>query len=352
MATSLTFLINATTRHAIFVNRFGAGQAAIAYQALNKARDEVLAQLASIDVTKASKARLRALYAEIEALSDEAFSTLEKKLTAEAKDFAIYEAEFSKRMFDKVSEASFSLPTAATINAAVFSNPLELSIGKEKLTIEQALKQFSASKKAELVATIKSGIISGKTNDDINRDIAFVANNIQRNHAKALTRTITNHVSTAARAATIKDNEDIVAGYKWVSTLDSRTTSTCQSLDGKVFPADSVTKPPLHWGCRSTIIPVLKDEYRIVTDAAVKRPSKGSSGTEQVAATSTYNSWLSQQSEEFQIEVLGSQRAKLFRDGGLSVSQFTDKQHRPLTLEELRKKEPMAFRKAGLAEEE
>ena len=57
---------------------------------------------------------------------------------------------------------------------------------------------------------------------------------------------------------------------------------------------------------------------------------------------------LKNQSKEFQVDVLGEKRAKLFRDGNLHLDRFTDSKGNTLTLDELRKKEPMAFDKAGL----
>jgi len=53
-----------------------------------------------------------------------------------------------------------------------------------------------------------------------------------------------------------------IYGYQYSAIMDSRTTDICAGLDGRIFKADNVgdIEPPLHMQCRSTLIPILKDE--------------------------------------------------------------------------------------------
>jgi SPP1 gp7 family putative phage head morphogenesis protein len=53
-----------------------------------------------------------------------------------------------------------------------------------------------------------------------------------------------------------------IIGYVFAAIIDSRTTDICQSLDGKAFAADdsSLPQPPLHYNCRSQLIPVMSGE--------------------------------------------------------------------------------------------
>ena len=53
-----------------------------------------------------------------------------------------------------------------------------------------------------------------------------------------------------------------IYGYQFSAIMDSRTTEICASLDNKIFKADNVgdIEPPLHMQCRSTLIPILRDE--------------------------------------------------------------------------------------------
>ncbi|MPW47639.1 phage head morphogenesis protein, partial [Moraxella catarrhalis] len=53
-----------------------------------------------------------------------------------------------------------------------------------------------------------------------------------------------------------------------------------------------------------------------------------------------YYEWLKNQPAQYQDEVLGKTRAKLFRDGGMTVERFRalqlDKNFTPLTLDEIK----------------
>jgi len=351
MAGPRTFLINASTRHAIFVNRFAGRQAKLARERLNQLRDEIAARLARQELTVLSRERLTALYREIDQLAEVTYQQIGSSLTEEMRAFGEHEAEFSAKMFDRAAEASFAVPAVTAIEAAITSTPLLLPVGSQRITIEQALAQFSRQKRRELIRTINSGVIAGRTNDQIIKDMTFVTNKIQRNHAEALTRTVTNHVSTVARQITMEENQDILEGYEWVATLDGHTTHTCQALDGQVFPVNSTTRPPAHWGCRSTTIPVVKKEFSVGGLANTERPARGADGIEQVSSRTSYGSWLKKQPKSFQEEVLGPKRAALFRQGGLAINKFVDSNFKPYTLDELRSRERVAFEEAGLINE-
>jgi hypothetical protein len=58
-----------------------------------------------------------------------------------------------------------------------------------------------------------------------------------------------------------------------------------------------------------------------------------------VSNQTTYGGWLKGQSEEFQNDVLGPQRAQLFRSGKVKIDRFTDSNGRVLTLDELSARE-------------
>ena len=87
--------------------------------------------------------------------------------------------------------------------------------------------------------------------------------------------------------------------------------------------------------CRSLRVPVVKPEFSIFGNDKGKRASKDGP----VSAQLTYSGFLKQQSKEFQNDVLGVERAKLFRSGKVTLSGFVDDMGRTLTLDELRQRE-------------
>ena len=80
--------------------------------------------------------------------------------------------------------------------------------------------------------------------------------------ARRLVRTELNYVQNRAALDSIKD-----AGmkyYRFVATLDRRTSAACRAHDGKIYPVDEgspgTNMPPLHPHCRSTIVASLKGD--------------------------------------------------------------------------------------------
>lgn len=70
-----------------------------------------------------------------------------------------------------------------------------------------------------------------------------------------------------------------VEKFKFLATLDSRTSEICRNMDGKIFSIkeakQGVNVPPLHPYCRSTIVPYISKELepkqRIARDPATER---------------------------------------------------------------------------------
>jgi SPP1 gp7 family putative phage head morphogenesis protein len=160
-----------------------------------------------------------------------------------------------------------------------------------------------------------------------------------RRNAETVVRTAVQHVSNAARSETINGLKAVVKGVQWVSVLDSRTTLYCQGMDGKVLPIDDGPRPPAHFNCRSTVVPVVKSWKELGLDFQELPESTRASLNGQVPARITYEKWLKGQSAGFQDDVLGPSRGKMFRSGKIRVEQFTDDRGKTLTLKQLRKLE-------------
>ncbi|KLT73260.1 hypothetical protein PL75_03275 [Neisseria arctica] len=246
-------------------------------------------------------------------------------------------------------------PSGLVIQTLLKSRPLSVEGMTTEPLLEPFINGFSANQRMRISAAIKQGIAQGQTNAQIRQRIIGTkkANyndgivGASFRSADAIVRTSVQHVSSMVRQAMAEENRDIVEGVQIVATLDGRTSSLCRSLDAKIYPLDKGPRPPFHVNCRTTTALVLKKEYR-GREIVGTRASMGG----QVSDGLTYYDWLKTQSAAFQDEVLGVQRGKLFRDGGISAARFAelqlDKKFRPRTLDELRELIPTAFNKAGL----
>ena len=67
-----------------------------------------------------------------------------------------------------------------------------------------------------------------------------------------------------------------------------------------------------------------------------------------VPSRTTYEEFLKSQSLEFQTDVLGPTRVKLFLKGGLGLDDLVDRSGRQYNLSELMRRDAEAFRAAGL----
>jgi SPP1 gp7 family putative phage head morphogenesis protein len=56
------------------------------------------------------------------------------------------------------------------------------------------------------------------------------------------------------------NDSGIVRAYQYSAILDDRTSDICDGLHGKVFEKDDAPVPPLHFNCRSLLVPITKYE--------------------------------------------------------------------------------------------
>lgn len=69
------------------------------------------------------------------------------------------------------------------------------------------------------------------------------------NQVITLVRTSVNQVVNTASQQVYEANQDITNKYRYVATLDTRTSSICRALDGREFPYGRGPTPPQHFNC-------------------------------------------------------------------------------------------------------
>lgn len=186
---------------------------------------------------------------------------------------------------------------------------------------------------------IKAGVIESMDKGQMT-NLLRGAFNGNRAQAAAVVQTSIHSIANDARQAVYEQNEDVIDGYYWLSTLDSRTSITCVGRSGLKWSIDKkpighsipFEVPPIHWNCRSLVMPILSgfDELdRNMTRASKLGP---------INANITFDRFLKMLSKKEQDEQLGVGRAKLWRDGKITLKDLLDGKGRELTLEELKEK--------------
>jgi SPP1 gp7 family putative phage head morphogenesis protein len=329
------YLLDAGIKHQIYVQRYAGGQVKDLVKYLDDAQAEILRQLKTVKSLAESRTLNRKLNRIVQ-LQQEGLTKLSAELTSKTMDFAEYEAEFAVRTMNTAAAAAVTLPASEQLRALVTQRPMQLAIsGKagstvQNLTLDQAARQFAGDKASEIRRVIQTGVVEGSTVQSLTRDIVSVTNRHKR-QAETLVRTSVNHISSEARSAVNQANDDILKGEEYVAVLDGRTTIGCATLDGKILGFDEPPFTPRHWNCRSLRVPVLDDRFQ---EGGLEGTRASMDGP--VSAKRTYSGWLKDQSPEFQDQMLGKERGKLFRSGKIKLDQFVDENYNPVSLEQLR----------------
>ena len=360
MATAPEELINIATRHQVYLERLKTGEANKVGDFLKKIDQSVTARLANRDLTEFSRDRLNQLLLSVQ--SDMAILAQEftNTVAAQSIDLADYESGFEVRALGQVAAADFAIPTAAALQFAVFNNPLTILGADNGKLLKPFVKGLTQRTLDRVSGAISAGCYEGQTTNQILQAVRGTRANKftdgvlfqMNNAAKTITRTALQHAAVQSREQVWQNNADIVKAVKWVSTLDSRTSPQCRTLDGQQFPIDKGPRPPIHPNCRSTIVAVLDDRFSFLREGAT-RTARGPDGkVVSVPADQTYYGWLKKQPAAFQDSAIGKSRGALLRRGGLTSEKFTKlqlgKNFEPMTLDEMKSLEPVAFEKAGL----
>ena len=257
-----------------------------------------------------------------------------------------YEDGYFRTMFDAQKRAgvgvSFTTPGGKQLETAIREKWLgqnysdRIWADKKKLTdnIEQMLSQE---------------FVRGRGPNDIARDFADRLN-VSYSNAQRLIRTEINYISNKGSLQAYKDT-GIVEKYRYLATLDSRTSDICRELDGKVFEIKEakvgVNLPPLHPYCRSTIVPHFDDDDigELIEDR-IARDDDGKGRSVRLGENLKFFDWVDKYGSESFKKKVTAQRAK-FKGmdmassitaalvAGEILKAFDPDEYEPLTQEEV-----------------
>jgi SPP1 gp7 family putative phage head morphogenesis protein len=232
-----------------------------------------------------------------------------------------------------------------------------------------------AESQADLFAkTVRNGLLTGESTDKLARrlkgrlkfgdlgplsvrqlaqaggELTTVANR----QVMALVRTSINQVANASSQQVYEANQDVTKSYRYVATLDSRTSPICRALDGKEFDYGKGPTPPQHFNCRSTTVPVIdykglgieppppSDLRRPNTAFGPSRSTRGDT----VPSNQTYGEWLEKQPKAVKADVLGASKVSFFESRVKKVGptqairDFVSQDGSELTLDQLKRRYP------------
>tara|TARA_B100000287_G_scaffold9301_1_gene9236 strand:+ start:66 stop:2561 length:2496 start_codon:yes stop_codon:yes gene_type:complete len=202
-------------------------------------------------------------------------------------------------------------------------------------TVKKSFREIAAAEAKRLNQAVRTGLLSGETTPEIVKGLigdlrkdqkgslsqllakGGTATKKANSQVMTIVRTTVNQVTNTASQTVYKANPDVTEEYRYVATLDSRTSPVCRDLDGQVFKYNQGPVPPQHFGCRSTTVAVVNYKKWGFTPPPV---GKRASADGPVPANTTYGKWLygeRAKGSKFkpgaeQIAALGEQKAKYF----------------------------------------
>ncbi len=193
---------------------------------------------------------------------------IEAQLWAEAKKAALVEHSVSTRSYENTVINTY-YRTIFDISKGTGANMAFGTLNQK--TLEKILQtRFEGSNYSERIWK-NTDILANSLQDILARAIATgqspektVAEVMERfdvgfKNANRLVRTETNYFENCAELESYKELG--IKKFKFLATLDERTSDICRSMDGKEFNVKDAVQgenaPPLHPYCRSTIVPVV-----------------------------------------------------------------------------------------------
>jgi SPP1 gp7 family putative phage head morphogenesis protein len=175
-------------------------------------------------------------------------------------------------------------------------------------TVEKAFRGIAVDQAERFSQVVRNGLLTGETTPSIAkrlvgrlqfgeqartaRQLAAAGGELTAmadNQIMSLVRTSINQVANSASMAVYEANQDISKKYRYIATLDSRTSSICRALDNQEFPYGKGPTPPQHFGCRSTIVAVIDPDILPPSTIAKRASADGP-----VPINTSYGQWLAE----------------------------------------------------------
>lgn len=317
-----------------------------------------------------SKARVEAQIAMIDNIIASWYVETQGEVLASNTTLAQLEAEWNYATMTAMTDITMAPITGSAVMQAVTTEPFQGA------TYAKWWDGLSRSLRDRTAAEIRMAWATGETLRDVENRLAPVLNRANQNTASVVRSGIMD-IAAEARNQTYQANSDVIWAEVWTSTLDARTSLPCRMRDGLAYTIDG--KPighevpygsgpgRIHWGCRSTSVPVMKGEKPEDIIAEFSRPSFDYNQTTTTRAASTlrydaeehrpvkkgarrpsaqrrgqpvrtksrYPEWFKRQPAWVQDKVMGKRKGALYRKGELKLSAFSEDGVKALTIKQL-----------------
>lgn len=249
-----------------------------------QARAEILARLES-PAYQARIERLQQLQNEIDRTMHNIYGQEKDFSTKHYVDLA--NESYYKSIFDIQQRVGFSFGFNT-----IDSNAIDRIINSKWLgsNYSQRIWKNTQALAKELKEELLINMVTGRTD----REVAEILQNKFASGASDARRLVRTESCNLVNQMEMKSYEECdIEYYRFVATLDLRTSSMCRALDRNRYKVSEQQPgfncPPMHPWCRSTTICDISDAELSQTKRRARNPGKGK--TETVPADTTYSEW-------------------------------------------------------------
>ena len=314
-------LTDGLMRHEMWLERYKGGVSRRLLRFLTQLRGEIEQRLALEELTPRAASRINLLLIQIHGMIEATMQRVQAELDGELRGALDTEVDYQRSLAGQIGLALEGVTDRLSLDiiyAAALSQPFQGALLSEWYRAQTRSTQTAVSK------VLRQGYAEGAPLREITRRLRAVWPSEQRK-LEALARTALAHMATFASRRVMLDSE--VAYAQWISVLDQRTSAVCRARSNRVYKVSpTMVAPPAHMNCRSSLL-------ALSNNRGVELPS--------------YGDWLRRQSRATQDDVLGVNKARLWRNG-LDLRRLVNAAGDELTLEQLRERYPRLWRRAGL----
>lgn len=330
---------NGVIKYQIDLEKYKNGIANEVIRLLDNANIEIAGYIKKTQ-SVATKARYKQIAKKLNEISKQLKERIGQNIDVDA--VIAYELKKENKLFETIKKVlhkgnagkiSFVYPNVEQIKTSALFRP-----ATDGLTFQSYLDGVEAGLFNTWDSAVRTGYLTGIPTKQIVSNVMGGISQIDklkkagqieplRNAVYGNTRTLLQSFAEEARERVYKDNEQYFGDgeykYEYLATLDARTCLVCGNYDGKKFKSlEDAPHVPQHRNCRCLIIPYfdIKDDTRASKDG-------------QVSSKTDFATWLDEQDEKTQREVLGATRFRMYQDG-VKIEQFVDNGE-TLTLDQL-----------------
>jgi len=275
---------------------------------------------------------------EISKVLNEIYQDIGKEIEGKTVELGQATPEIMSKMVKNTLNIELSVPSLSKNRVKAWYESSQI----EGLSPKRWLTKLSDNATNRIISETRESLI-------LHESLAQTAKRIQlaldigRRSAEGIAHNALHGAWQFAERETYLENPELIEFVRFTAIADRKTTELCISLDGQEFPIKSAPLPPLHFRCRSMLMPIFKGiKYqgkRVAVLDTGARTVKHRDGTTSTAYTKrrvqfipesmTHSKWVQSLVESadprdvsFSKKMLGPARFNLVKAGKFNVENL------------------------------